>query len=270
MSLTNGLGGWFGGPPGVLQNTHPMGPSTHPSGHRGSKRVKNHSSSEPFLGRCARVKCLENWNGDSFWTKKFFEKFSRVEKLKTGPQHLLQGKSLFSCFFFKPVFFRQFAADPGLIGVKKFLLVWIFQKCPKKSGKCISDTSSLPDLFGTFRPLISALLLRLAWFLAWSHRFGLNFFHLKFHQFPTNGWPVAAVFRFENPNFRDFFRFSRIFRELATNQRPMAQFFGYPTKNAKFWYIEHACRAENRARRAGQRESFFMFFAQNPALHLLQ
>ena len=38
------------------------------------------------------------------------------------------------------------------------------------------------------------------------------------------------------------------------------KFFGYLTKNAKFWHIEHACRAKNRARRAAQRQSVLIHF----------
>ena len=60
ISLPDGLGGWFGWPPGVLQITHPMGPSTHPSACRGSKRVKTSPSLEPFLGQCATLELSEN------------------------------------------------------------------------------------------------------------------------------------------------------------------------------------------------------------------
>ena len=254
------LGGDLVCPRGYFKTPTPWAPVPTPLGTGGQKGWKTTHLPSHFWVVVQRSNVSKIGMEIVFGPKNFLRNFLEWRNWRRDHNTFSKVSHFFSCFFFKRAFFRQFAADPGPISVKNFLLVWIFQKCPKKSGKCISDTSSLPDVFWTVRPLISALLLRLAWFLACRHGFGLIFFHLKFHQFLTTGWPVAAAFRFENLNFRDFFRFSRIFRELATNQRPMTQFFGYPTKNAKFWYIEHGCRAENRARRAAQRQSVLMNF----------
>ena len=84
VSPTNGLGGWFGWPPGVLQITHPMGPSTHPSGHRGSKRPKTSPSLEPFLGQCTILEFYENLSRNSFWAKNFFETVSGFGPMPEG------------------------------------------------------------------------------------------------------------------------------------------------------------------------------------------
>ena len=78
VTPTNTLWGWFGGPPGVLQMTHPMGPSTDAYGYRRSKRAKTHSTSKPKMTLAEP----NDWAQDAiccrFWTKNFFETLSRV------------------------------------------------------------------------------------------------------------------------------------------------------------------------------------------------
>ena len=78
VTPTNTLWGWFGGPPGVLQMTHPMGPSTDAYGYRRSKRAKTHSTSKPKMTLAEP----NDWAQDAiccrFWTKNSFETLSRV------------------------------------------------------------------------------------------------------------------------------------------------------------------------------------------------
>ena len=160
ISLPDGLGGWFGWPPGVLQITHPMGPSTHPSARRGSKRAKTSPSLEPFLGQCATLELCENLSRKYFLgQKKFWNCFGVGPDTRRDLKSFSKVSHFFSCHFFKRALFRQMAANHRLISVKNFLSVWIFKKCQKKLGKCISHTGSLPDVFLTFWPLIWAVLL---------------------------------------------------------------------------------------------------------------
>ena len=65
--------------------TKGVGPWLARSGHRGSKRAKNCSTSEPFLAMCAIKDLAQNLIFCRFWTKIFFESGFRVVQLKGGP-----------------------------------------------------------------------------------------------------------------------------------------------------------------------------------------
>ena len=73
LDLTNIIGGWFGSPPKVLQMTKSVGPWLARSGHRGSKRVKTHSTSGPYFTLRESLFLARNLFSNSFWTKKLLQ-----------------------------------------------------------------------------------------------------------------------------------------------------------------------------------------------------
>ena len=81
--------------------TKGVGPWLARSGHRGSKRAKNCSTSEPFLTMCAIWDWAEDWIFCRFWTKKNFAIGSGVGQRTGGPLWPLEVRSLFSTTFFK-------------------------------------------------------------------------------------------------------------------------------------------------------------------------
>ena len=100
-SLTNEVGVSFGSTPKVLRMTKRMGPGADPSEHRGSKRAKNCSTSEPFSAMCVIRDLAEDWKFCRFWTKKCFAIGSGVGQRTGGPLWPLEVRSLFSTTFFK-------------------------------------------------------------------------------------------------------------------------------------------------------------------------
>ena len=83
-SLTNEVGVSFGSTPKVLRVTKHMGPGADASGHRGSKRAKNCSTSEPFFAMCAIRDRAEVVIFCRFWTNFFFESGSGMGKQRGG------------------------------------------------------------------------------------------------------------------------------------------------------------------------------------------
>ena len=93
-SLTNEVGVSFGSTPKVLRVTKHMGPGADASGHRGSKRAKNCSTSEPFFAMCAIWDWAKGLIFCRFWTKKIFKSVSGVGQLRGGALWPLEVRSL--------------------------------------------------------------------------------------------------------------------------------------------------------------------------------
>ena len=85
LDLTNIIGGWFGSPPKVLRMTKGVGPWLARSGHRGSKRVKIHSTSRPYFTSREFILLARNSFSNSFWTKFFFESGFGVDNIEGNP-----------------------------------------------------------------------------------------------------------------------------------------------------------------------------------------
>ena len=104
LDLTNIIGVWFGSPPKVLRMTKGVGPWLARSGHRGSKRVKTHSTSRPYLTLFETFFWARNYFSSRFWTKNFFESGFGVEKYNGDPlgpsEH---GRYIFEKIFESPI-----------------------------------------------------------------------------------------------------------------------------------------------------------------------
>ena len=129
------LGGDLVGPRGYFKTPTPWAPVPTPLGTGGQKGWKTTHLPSHFWVVVQRSNVSKIGMKIVFGPKKIFEKFLECRNWRRDHNSFSKVSHFFSCFFFKRAFFRQFAADPGPISVKNFLLVWIFQKCPKKVGK---------------------------------------------------------------------------------------------------------------------------------------
>ena len=198
VSLTNALWGWFGGPPGVLQMTHPMGPSTDTCGYRRSKCVKTRPTSEQRMTSYALIDWAQNAICCRFWTKKFFESLSRGGSPQIRPLEAFKVRSLFFISFFQMHFFPSICNQPICQRCQKFSLGLNFSKMMKKVGKMhlnhfqpskrVFDLLASQSAPGRPTELIFGL----------QPDFDPKKIYPKFHQFWTTGWPVVAAFWSKN------------------------------------------------------------------------
>ena len=121
---------------------------------------------------------------------------------------------IFSCEFFKWLFFRQLAANGHVWGVKILHSSQIFWWNHENAGKCITRLSSLGNVFWALLPATSALIDGGGWNFNHADASAQKIFSQIFRHFGPYLRDLRAFLCHTGPYFAIF----EVFREIASRQ----------------------------------------------------